>query len=246
VRPVIGITGRKDTSARLLNSPMFSVGQTYVRAIQTVGGTAVILPPVLRSSEREAVLARLDGVLFSGGEDIAPSHYHQMPAAWLGGVDEQRDRFELGLVRAALARQVPLLGICRGQQVVNVALGGELYQDVMAQCPNALEHAYAPGRPMERPVHAVEVEPDSHLAEILGGTRFAVNSAHHQAVSEPGEGLRVVARATDGIIEGLEMPHHPFCLCVQWHPEAMVKSAPSMYPLFEAFVEAARAFRSAS
>jgi putative glutamine amidotransferase len=238
MQPLIGITGRKDTSARLLNSPMFSVGQTYVHAIQKVGGTPIILPPVLEIRDWQSVLERVDGILLSGGEDIAPTYYHQTPAAWMGGVDDQRDRSELSLVRAALERGLPILGICRGHQVLNVALGGELYQDITAQVSDTIEHAYVPGRPMENSVHKVEIEAQSRMAEILAGTEFDVNSAHHQAVSKPGEGLRVVARASDGIIEGLEMPDRPFVVSVQWHPEAMVKIDPTMYPLFEAFVEA--------
>jgi putative glutamine amidotransferase len=241
MQPLIGITGRKDTSARLLSSPMFSVGQTYVRAIQKAGGTPVILPPVLQDEDWATVLDRLDGILLSGGEDIGPAHYNQSPATWMGGVDEERDRSELGLICAILDHGLPMLGICRGHQVLNVALGGELYQDITAQISDAIEHAYVPGRPMENNVHAVYIEPDSQLAEILGGTEFEVNSAHHQAVSEPGAGLRVVARAPDGVIEGLEMLDYLFCVCVQWHPEAMIKISPTMEPLFEAFVDAARA-----
>jgi putative glutamine amidotransferase len=231
MQPLIGITGRKDTSARLLNSPMFSVGQTYVRAIQNAGGTPVIVPPVLKDADWGTILNRLDGILLSGGEDIAPAHYNQSPAAWMGGVDDERDRSELGLVRAILGHRLAL----------NVALGGELYQDITAQVSDAIEHAYVPGRPMENIVHSVSVKPDSQLADILEGTEHDVNSAHHQAVSKPGAGLRIVARAPDGVIEALEMPDYPFCISVQWHPEAMVKVSPTMTPLFEAFVRVASA-----
>jgi putative glutamine amidotransferase len=241
MQPLIGITGRKDTSARLLNSPMFSVGQTYVRAIQNAGGTPVIVPPVLKDADWGTILNRLDGILLSGGEDIAPAHYNQSPAAWMGGVDDERDRSELGLVRAILGHRLPILGICRGHQALNVALGGELYQDITAQVSDAIEHAYVPGRPMENIVHSVSVKPDSQLADILEGTEHDVNSAHHQAVSKPGAGLRIVARAPDGVIEALEMPDYPFCISVQWHPEAMVKVSPTMTPLFEAFVRVASA-----
>ncbi len=241
MRPLIGITGRKDTSARLLNSPMFSVGQTYVRAIHGAGGTPVILPPVMTDADWASILDRLDGILLSGGEDIAPTHYNQPPAAWMGGVDVERDRSELGLVRAILDRHLPILGICRGHQALNVALGGELYQDITAQVSDAIEHAYVPGRPMETIVHTVRLAPDSRLAEILGGPEHDVNSAHHQAVSTPGDGLRIVGHAPDGVIEALEMPEYPFCISVQWHPEAMVKVSPTMVPLFKAFVGAATA-----
>lgn len=239
MNPLIGITGRKDASARLVNSPLYAVGQTYVRAIQKVGGTPLIIPPLL--SEREWVLLsrRLDGVLFSGGGDIDPTYYDQTASRSLGGVDELRDQSEITGMRVSIAAGLPLLGICRGQQVLNVALGGTLYQDIATQLSSPLEHAYLPARPMEQIVHPVAIEPGSRLAEILGGRDLGVNSAHHQAVWVSGAGLRVVATAPDGVIEALELEEHPFCLSVQWHPEAMVKIADTMYPLFAAFVAAA-------
>ncbi len=218
---------------------MYSVGETYVRAVHEGGGVPVIIPPLLTEADWRPLLLRLDGLLLTGGEDIAPLHYGEGPQSWLGGVDEERDASELGLVEQALALELPILGICRGQQLLNVALGGTLYQDITAQLSQALEHALVPGRPMERITHSVTIEPDSTLAEVLGGVEFGVNSAHHQAVRRPGEGLRVVARSEDGVIEGLELLDHPFCLSVQWHPEAMLKVNATMKPLFRALVVAA-------
>jgi putative glutamine amidotransferase len=118
-------------------------------------------------------------------------------------------------------------------------LGGALYQDIATHIPAALDHAYSPGRPMEQLVHSVEIVPESHLAQILGATTLQVNSAHHQAVQTPGQGLEIVAHAPDGVIEATESLAHPFAISVQWHPEAMVKVSESMWPLFEAFVQAA-------
>lgn len=238
-RPLIGITGRKDTSARLLNTPMHSVGETYTRAIHHVGGTPVMLPPLLQTEDWALLLTRLDGLLLSGGEDIAPVHYSQETEDWIGRVDEERDISELGLVQGWLKSERPVLAICRGHQLLNVALGGTLYQDIASHLPNALDHAYTPARPMEHPVHPVMLDPESRLAEVLGGSSFAVNSAHHQAVRAPGVGLNVVAHAPDSVIEAMELPTHPFCLSVQWHPEAMVKVSETMWPLFEALVKAA-------
>jgi len=239
-RPLIGITGRKDTSARLLNSPMVSVGETYIRAIHRVGGTPVIIPPLMKEADWQLLLERVDGLLLSGGEDVAPRHYGQAHEAWMGGVDEERDAAELGLVSRWLSLRRPLLAICRGHQVLNVALGGTLYQDIAAYIPNALDHAYTPARPMENSVHSVELASDSRLAVILGGTTFEVNSAHHQAIQTTGDGLRTVGRAPDGVNEAIEHTTHPFCLSVQWHPEAMVKLSDTMWPLFKAFVDAAK------
>ncbi len=239
MRPLIGITGRKDTSARLLNAPMHSVGETYTYAIHKMGGTPIILPPLFSADDWPVLLDRLDGLLLSGGEDIDPAHYGQETETWIGGVDSRRDAAELGLIPLLLKRGVPVLGICRGHQMLNVALGGDLYQDIAAYFPNALDHPYTPARPLEAIVHDVTIEPGSRLHAILGETEMPVNSAHHQAVKTPGRDMVVVAHAPDEVIEATEMPGHPFCLSVQWHPEAMVKSDDSMWPLFERFVKAA-------
>jgi putative glutamine amidotransferase len=236
---LIGITGRKDVSARLLSAPMHSVGVTYTRAVHEVGGTPVIVPPLTQADDWPALLKRLDGLLLSGGEDIAPSHYGQDFAPWTGQVDAERDYSELGLVRAWIALGKPLLAICRGHQLLNVALGGALLQDIASQVPNALDHAYTPARPMDREVHPVELTPQSGLAGILKGVHFQVNSAHHQAVTTPGDDLTVAARAPDGVVEALELSDHPFCFSVQWHPEAMLTRSKTMRPLFRAFVQAA-------
>jgi putative glutamine amidotransferase len=219
---------------------MFSVGQTYVRAVAEAGGLPVVLPPTLTTEDWPQLVERLDGLLLTGGEDVAPCRYGQEPEAWLGGVDEERDASELGLVRATLEGGLPVLAICRGHQLLNVALRGTLYQDISAHFPEALDHAYVPGRPMEEIAHSVTLAPKSLLAHILGGEEFPVNSAHHQSVKRVGEGLRIVARAPDGIVEGVESLDHPFCVGVQWHPEAMVKVDEAMRPLFAALVEAGR------
>jgi len=218
---------------------MCAVGETYLRAIQRVGGTPVVVPPMAKDEDWEVLVAHLDGLLLSGGDDIDPGAYGEESEPWMGQVDAERDASELGLARKWLASERPLLAICRGNQVLNVALGGTLYQDIATYIPQALDHSYVPARSMERLVHSVTLDPYSMLAGILGGTRFEVNSAHHQAVKTLGERLAVVARADDDVVEAIEMPGHPFCIGVQWHPEAMVKADDSMWPLFEAFVNTA-------
>jgi putative glutamine amidotransferase len=217
---------------------MHSVGETYTRAVHRAGGTPVIIPPLMQEVDWLALLDRLDGLLLSGGEDITPGAYGQALGPWTGQGDGERDSSEIGLVRLWLAQGKPLLAICRGHQMLNVALGGTLLQDITTQVPDALDHAYSPGRPMELAVHTVRVTEDSRLAAVMGSASFAVNSAHHQAIAQPGSGLTVVAQAADGIIEAMEMPDHPFCLGVQWHPEAMLRTSPTMLPLFEQFVRA--------
>ena len=239
-RPLIGITGRKDSSARLLHAPMHSVGETYTRAVHRAGGTPLILPPLLTPEDVPGLLAQLDGLLLSGGEDIDPVRYRQTPGLHLGRIDPERDAGEFALVRSWLPTAKPLLAICRGHQVLNVVLGGNLYQEIADALPNALDHAFVPARPMERAVHTVTLAPDSQLSQILGRTEVAVNSAHHQAVDELGETLVVTAFAPDGVVEAMENPDHRFCISVQWHPEAMVKVSETMTPLFKALVEAAQ------
>jgi putative glutamine amidotransferase len=198
-----------------------------------------MLPPVISVEDLSPLLNHLDGLLLSGGEDLAPERYGQERGPHLGRVDEIRDAGELALLRAWLSHGKPLFAICRGHQILNVALNGTLYQDIAESLPNALDHAFVPARPMERTVHTVDLQPNSRLARILEETTVPVNSAHHQAVAEVGRDLVVTALAPDGVIEGLELPDHRFCLGVQWHPEAMVKVSDSMWSLFEAFVEAA-------
>jgi putative glutamine amidotransferase len=220
---------------------MHSVGVTYTRAIHQAGGTPLIIPPLTQNVDWSGILAKLDGLLLSGGEDIAPSYYGQELEPWTGRVDSERDHSELGLVRAWLPLGKPLLAICRGHQVLNVALGGALLQDIATQVPDALDHAYTPARPMESDVHTVDLDPHSRLAKILGDSHFAVNSAHHQAVTTPGTDIQIVGRAPDGVVEAIEHDDHPFCLSVQWHPEAMLQRTERMRPLFTAFLDATRA-----
>jgi len=184
------------------------------------------------------LVSQLDGLLLSGGGDIAPQLYGEESEPWMDQVNAERDFSELGLTRQWLAMERPLLAICRGHQVLNVALGGTLYQDITAHIPNALDHAYVATQPMETLAHSVTLDTKSQLAAILDGTTFDVNSSHHQALKVTGDKLVVTGRAPDGVIEAVEISEHPFCISVQWHPEAMVKTSPTMWPLFEAFVKA--------
>jgi putative glutamine amidotransferase len=239
--PVIGITGRTERSARPPNLDLFSISQTYVQAVEMGGGAPVVIPPHLEESELRAIFERLDGLLLSGGGDIRPSFFGQESSELLWLVDEQRDRVELTLARWVLEEGLPLLAICRGIQVLNVAAGGTLIQDIPTQVSGALAHSSVSGRPMNVIAHTVEVTAGSRLSDMVGVGELGVNSAHHQAAQAVGPGLVITARAPDGIIEGLELPNHPFCVGVQWHPEAMVESHPVMRRLFEGLSEAAQA-----
>lgn len=204
--------------------------------VRAAGGEPALIPANLDEATLYARFTRLDGLILSGGGDIAPALYGEMPIPQVGGVDAQRDRTEVTLARWALAERKPLFGICRGIQLLNVACGGALYQDV-SQHDGALKHAYYPDYPHDFLAHTIAIEPDSRLAAILGEKRAQVNSLHHQACRIIAPALRVVAHAPDGIVEAVEVADHPFALAVQWHPEALPNAAESR-ALFGALVTA--------
>jgi len=235
--PVIGITGYADRSARPPNIPIFALARTYIRAVTLGGGAPLVIPPYLAEDVLRAVFERLGGLLLSGGGDIHPTSYQEEDSGLLWRVDEQRDHAELTLARWSLAEGLPLLGICRGIQTLNVAAGGTLIQDIPTQIADARSHSCVAGRPIPDIAHIVDVAPDSRLAAIVGAGEIGVNSAHHQAVRDVGSGLVATAWAPDGVIEALEHGEHPFCIGVQWHPEVMVEGR----CLFEGLIEAAQA-----
>jgi putative glutamine amidotransferase len=212
--------------------------EAYVQAVAGGGALPVLIPLGLARPQLAALVARLDGLVFSGGGDIAPARYGGVPHPLVAGVDPDRDQVELDLFAEAMARRRPLLGICRGMQLMNVALGGTLYEDVLAQHPGGIKHQYWPDMPRDRLSHEVTIAPQSRLAAILGSTRAAVNSLHHQGVRRLADGLVATAHAPDGLIEAFELPEHPFALAVQWHPEWLPPAA-AMAPLFAALTAAA-------
>lgn len=239
VYPLIGIPGRRDQSSRS-GSPIFAQKQTYVEAVAVTGGAPLLIPLNLDDGALRAIYERLDGLLLAGGEDLHPRYYGEAIHEKCGQIDEARDTVELTLTRWALAEDLPILAICRGIQVLNVAAGGTLYQDIASQAPGSLKHDCWPDHPRNYLVHQVTVNGDSHLAAVLGHRRIGVNSSHHQAVKDLAPRFRVVAQAPDSLIEAIEGHDHPFALGVQWHPEDLVEDAPSMRRLFEDFVSAAR------
>jgi putative glutamine amidotransferase len=236
MRPVVGVTlGDGDEPG------IHAMREDYVRSVEQAGAVPVVLPPV-SPGDVPALLDRLDGVLLSGGVDVDPALYGQAPHAKLGRVNRRRDDFELALTREALRRDVPTLAICRGHQVLNVATGGTLVQDVPSLIEGAVKHD-GPG-PRWRRAHRVEVKAPSRLREILGQDALSVNSIHHQAVDRVGEGLVVSALCPeDGVVEGLEMPGRRFVVAVQWHPESFWNRPDSFQPLFDAHAEACRVAR---
>jgi putative glutamine amidotransferase len=238
--PVIGVTGYADQSARPPNVPIFAIARTYVRAVSLGGGTPLVIPPYLENDLVRGTFEGVDGIILSGGGDIHPSSFGETDCGLLWRVDKRRDQVELALAQWALEERRPILAICRGVQTLNVAAGGTLIQDIPTQTLNALSHSCVAGRPLPTVAHPVDIVPGSRLADLIGAGELGVNSAHHQAVKDVGDQLTVVARAPDGTIEALEAPNHPFCIGVQWHPEAMIESAPVMRSLFEGLIKAAR------
>lgn len=230
-KPRIGIT-RSGSADRI--SPSYL---SYHERVREAGGEPLDLPSSIETPAVE-LIAGLDGLLFSGGPDVLPARYGQDTAPETGPVDEARDTLELALLKAALARDLPLFAICRGQQVLNVGLGGTLIQHIEGDTHRAyLEPDLRAG---ESRWHDVAVEGGTRLASLIGAGRVETNSRHHQAVPEGrlGDGLIVSARAGDGIVEGMEAPGHRWLLAVQWHPERD-EVAERFRPLFESFIAAA-------
>ena len=232
MRPLVGIT-TYITPARFggWEEESALVPADYTRAVERAGGRPLLVPP--REDGVEETLDVLDAVIFSGGSDLDPAAYGQDPHPETTGVEEERDRAELGLLQAALARDMPVLAVCRGSQVLNVALGGDLVQHL----PDVVgdhKHKHTPGAYAD---HDVELIEGTRLASLLGG-HAPIKSHHHQGFGRLGDGLREAARAEDGTVEALEDPSRRFTLGVLWHPEAGEDMR-----LFEAFVAEARAYR---
>jgi putative glutamine amidotransferase len=214
-----------------------AVPARYVEALRRAGGQeAVLLPTSLDDEDARDLLARFDGLMLLGGGDLDPSTYGEEANTRVYGVNAARDACELALTRAALEAGVPTLAICRGIQVLDVALGGSLDQHITGR-ERLLEHG-VPGTEGGARVHDVDIEPGTRLAEAVGTTHATVSSHHHQAVARVGDGLRVVSRAADGVIEGIELadPAGPWVVGVQWHPEDTAAEDPANQALFDALV----------
>ena len=202
------------------------VNAAYVRALLAVGGVPLILSPLMGPSLAGRALDGIDGLILTGGEDVDPAWYGAEPSVLLSPPSRERDLFELALFAVARQRQLPILGICRGIQLINVALGGSLYQDLPSERPGAVEHR--PNGPRDARTHRVRLEPGSRAAQALGGTGCTVNSSHHQAIRELAPGLLASGWTEDDLIEAAETPAGtPWLLAVQWHPEEMHADARS-------------------
>lgn len=219
----------------------FAMGKNYIRSLIACGAVPVMLPTGLDMQSVREMYERADGVLFSGGSDIDPVYFGEERHPETYGIDAERDLVEVTLTRWAMQDDKPAFSICRGIQVVNVALGGTLIQDIPTQwqAASTLEHrGHKIGAARDEVLHAVCVEPNCRLASIIGAGDVGTNSFHHQAVGRVGDGLIITSRAPDGIIESVEAPDKRWFVGVQWHPEEMTAGRADMMALFQSFVHA--------
>ncbi|MCL5046242.1 MAG: gamma-glutamyl-gamma-aminobutyrate hydrolase family protein, partial [Actinobacteria bacterium] len=213
MRPIIGISCWPED-----NSRWFFVPMEYVHAVKKAGGLPMILPFAQDENGAAEILERMDGLLLTGGVDPDPKYWGEEPHPKLGKIQPERDASDLAMAKVAMNRDMPLLGICRGHQVIAVAAGGSLYQDIPSQIPGCLKHSQ--DAPRWYPTHAVKTRPGSRVAALLPGS-FRVNSFHHQSVKGVPEGFITTAEAEDGVVEAIESTRNALVMGVQWHPERM-------------------------
>lgn len=243
-RPLIGVpTQTREPIPGYLTTPCWIMGQRYVRALTVAGGVPFIIPLLTGDTDTlRAIYDRLDGIFLCGGIDIDPSQYGEERHPSCDKPDPDRDWTELTLLRWALEDGLPVFGVCRGIQALNVAAGGRLYQHVPEQYDHGIKHnCFPPEPPYTRDylAHDVEVDPATLLGRVLGERTVRVNSMHHQAVKTLAPGFRASVVAPDGLIEGIERSDDRFMVGVQWHPEELVERHAPMRRLFDAFIDRA-------
>lgn len=233
--PVIGLTTYQGLNDQGL--PMSALLRAYQEAILQAGAAPLLVPSFLPAELHETLLSRLDGLLLTGGGDIASERFDGQAHARIYGVDPERDSLEFSLLNLTIASKKPFLGICRGIQVINVHLGGSLFTHIEDQKAEPIKHDYFPGWRRDHRAHPVRVEPGTRLAQIVGSHELLVNSLHHQGIKAVAPGLQATAFSPDGLVEGVELPDYPYGLAVQWHPEWLTDEAHARR-LFRSFVEA--------
>ncbi len=243
-RPIIGIPTQTLHSIEGIPEALpesWVMNQRYSRVVAASGGVPVMIPLLDDESSLRALYDLTDGLLIPGGVDLDPATYGESPLPTCGRLDPARDRVELQFARWAIAEGKPVFGLCRGLQIVNVALGGTLYQDIAAQRSDAIKHDYFPtaGFSRDHVAHPVTIAAGSRLDALVGAGSLGVNSMHHQAVKDLAPGLVTTAVAPDGVVEALEFSGEQFVLGVQWHPESLTDRDPRMHRLLTGFVQAA-------
>jgi putative glutamine amidotransferase len=238
-KPLIGLT--TTFTPRRSHPPIDGTNRPYAEAVRRAGGVPILIPNDLTEDDQDLLLSRVDGILFTGGFDLDPACYGHPDHPMSVRIDHDRDRLEIHLVRSMAQSGQPFLGICRGLQVINVALGGSLYEHLPDQLPGNV-HAENHDKPRNFLAHTVSVVPDSRLSHVLVDHQARVNSLHHQGVRQVAPGLQVTATAPDGLVEGFELPGLPFAVAVQWHPEEL-QDDERMRRLFAAFIQSCQAFK---
>lgn len=240
MKPFIGITcSRTVGGAWGMASPghlMDFAFDEYSRAVYRAGGAPVLIPVSQNRLTLETILDRVDGIILTGGVDINPKRYGEQPLAGMGEIDEDLDTLELAVAKMAFAKDLPIFAICRGIQVLNVAFGGTLFQDISGQVKESLLHSQK--APKRVTTHAIDIRRETLLKTVLGKKRIWVNSKHHQAVKDVAQGFRIGAETQDGIIEAIEHPSKRFVMGVQWHPEGTYPVDTNSKKLFKAFIQA--------
>ncbi len=235
-KPLIGITSGITTNSQ--GSLINQVGQAYVQAVESAGGIPWVIPVYKNASNNlDSLLSHLDGVLFSGGGDIELKRFNGRPHPRVYGISPERDSLEFSLMGKVIEADLPMLAICRGIQVLNVAFGGDLYTHIQDQLSFLLKHDWFPGHPRDKFAHTVSIKCGSLLDKIFEADEIKVNSLHHQGVSRVGDGLEATAFAPDGLVEGLEVQGARFAVGVQWHPECL-PTDPQAKKLFRLFIAA--------
>ena len=233
-RPVIGITSSHEKDDKLF------VRQAYTDAISKAGGIPFIIPVTDNSGALQDILANLDGLLITGGDDINPAFYNERPIGPLNDIDIQNDNFNLAIIRMAYNINMPILGICRGEQVINVAFKGSLYQDIPTQVSSKIRHNKIDDN--TKSIHSVSIAKNSRLYKIIGTDNLKVNSSHHQSIKQVADNLRIVALASDNVVESVESIDNNNIIAVQWHPECM--SEESATCIFNEFINRAAIYKT--
>ncbi len=230
--PVIGLTCSHDAQ-----NDRIWIARNYTRAVESAGGVPLLLDYSGSAGVLNKLANYLDGIILTGGGDVDPFFFNEEPSPACGEIDPERDRFEIELTRLFLSAGRPVLGICRGMQVLNIAAGGDIYQDIPSRMQKVIQHRQQ--APRWHPTHYIEVVKGTLLEKITGGGKIRVNSFHHQAVRKRAPGFIVSARSSDGVVEGIECPGLPFVLGVQCHPETMWLKDKLFLSIFKALVRAA-------
>lgn len=232
MKPVIGLTAQNEYQ---VNRKINRLNYTYVKAVLEAGGIPIIIPVMEEEGILKDYLDLVDGLIFTGGEDVSSLYFDEEPIKEVSSTDLDRDKSEMELFHLAYEKNIPMLGICRGLQLINIGLGGDIYQDLFKDIPDAIGHVFL--KNAHEPHHTIKIEKDSILYEAFGKETLLINSIHHQSIRKLGKNLKATSTASDGVIESAEATDGRHIYGVQWHPEAMGIKYKEYYKLFECFLE---------